>query len=136
MIACAVCPQVVWWRMTGDPCSSAVQRSPQAVIAEEDVAELQEPLVREEVVVADGLVRVGAALDDSVVEEVVEPLGEYLAGDAEVALEIVEAADPDEEVSEDEWGPGLAGDVEAARDGAGHLAEGGSLHPSIVTKLL
>jgi len=101
---------------------------------EEDVAEFP-AFVREEVVVADGLVGVGAAFDDAVVEKMVEPLGEDLAGDAEVALEIVEAADPDEEVSEDERCPGLAGDVERAGDGAGHLAEGGSLHPPIVTKV-
>jgi hypothetical protein len=68
---------------------------------EEDVAELP-AFVREEVVVADGLVGVWAAFDDAVVEEMVEPLGEDLAGDAEVALELVEAADADEEVSKDE----------------------------------
>jgi hypothetical protein len=94
---------------------------------EEDVAEFP-ALVREEVVVADGLVGVWAAFDDAVVEEVVEPLGEDLSGDAEVAVEIVEAADPDEEVSQDERWPGFAGDIERAGDGARHVAEGVSLH--------
>jgi hypothetical protein len=55
---------------------------------EEDVAELP-ALVGEDVVVADGLVGVWAAFDDPVAEQVVEPLGKNLAGDAEVAVEEV-----------------------------------------------
>jgi hypothetical protein len=57
-----------------------------------------------------------------------EALGEDLAGDAEVALEIVEPVDPDVDVADHERRPRLAGDGEAAGDRALHLGEIGSLH--------
>ena len=72
--------------------------------------------------------RVGAALEHPGLDQVPEPLGEHLAGDAEVALEVVEAVDPDVDVADHERRPGLAGDGEAAGDRALHLGEVGSLH--------
>ena len=42
------------------------------------------------------IVRIGSrtALEDALLDRIVEPLGEYLAGDAEVGLDLVEAVHP------------------------------------------
>ena len=47
---------------------------------------------------------------------------------AEVALEVVEAADSHVDVADHEWRPRLAGHGEAAGDRARHLGEVGALH--------
>jgi hypothetical protein len=59
---------------------------------------------------------------------VAQSLGEHLAGDAEIALDVVEAVDADEDVTDHQGGPRLAGDRQAARDRAAHLGEVGPLH--------
>ena len=51
---------------------------------------------------------VGPALEDAVLNEVVEPFGEYLPGDPQVLLDLLESSHPDEHVAQDERGPGLA----------------------------
>jgi hypothetical protein len=60
---------------------------------------------------------------------VAQPLGEHLARDAEVALEVVEAVDPDVHVADHERRPRLAGDGQRAGDRARHSGVVGSLHP-------
>ena len=93
----------------------------------EHVDELQ-ALRREHVLVARGALGVGALLEHPLVDEVAQPLGEHLARDAEVALDVVEAGDADEDVADHERRPRLAGDREAARDRTAHLGEVGALH--------
>jgi hypothetical protein len=75
---------------------------------------------------------VWAALEHAGVDQMLEALGQDLARDPEVAVEVVEAVDPDEDVAHDERGPGLAGDGEAAGDRAGDGAEVRSLHDARV----
>jgi len=47
-----------------------------------------------EVVLEPGAGVVRTALEDALLDRIVEPLGEYLAGDAEVGLDLVEAVHP------------------------------------------
>ncbi|MDJ0345379.1 hypothetical protein QMK19_21310 [Streptomyces sp. H10-C2] len=50
----------------------------------------------------------------------VQPLGQHLAGDAEVRLHLLEPGEPHIHVTQDQWRPGLPDDVEGARDRARH----------------
>ena len=59
-----------------------------------------------------------AALEDAVVDESLQAVGEHVAGDAEIALEVLEAADAEERVAQQQDRPAVAEDLERAGDGA------------------
>ena len=80
-------------------------------------------LVGEDVLVAERPLLVGAALDNAVGHEVVEPLGEHVAGDAQAALDVVETVHPEEQVAHDEEGPPLTHHLEGLGDRATHVVE-------------
>src|SRR5437016_4601824 len=92
-------------------------------------------LAGERVLVAGWSLGIWAPLQHPLLLEPGEALGEHLAGDAEPALDIVEAGGADPDVPDDERRPGLARDVERAGNGAGHVTEAGSLHVSILAHL-
>ena len=98
---------------------------------EQQVGELP-ALLGQHVVVTQRSLRVDPLLDHALRHEPLEALREHLARDPEVALELVEAGEADPDVADDERRPGLACDLEGARDRAGHVAEIGSLHAAIV----
>jgi hypothetical protein len=83
--------------------------------------------------VAQRRVLVGAALEDALVDQVVEPGGEHVAGDAEAALPVVEAGDAEEGVAHDQQRPPLPHHLECARDRARHVGEGGPAHVTRLT---
>jgi len=72
--------------------------------------------VRQSVVRARRVVLIGHALEDACLHEVVEAVGEDVAGDPEAGLEIVEPGDAEERVAHDEEAPPFADDFEALRD--------------------
>ena len=82
---------------------------------DEDRVQL-EALVGQAVLVALGAILVEAALQDSVADEGLEAGGEDVAGDPEPALEVLEAADAEEGVAQDEEGPPLPHDLEGSGD--------------------
>ncbi len=96
-------------------------------------------LIGEPVVVTDRVFLVGDAVEDTVGEEMVEPLGEDVAGDAESLLEVVEARDPEKGVPEDQWRPPLAHDLQVLGNRAVHILEADPPHDrtiqSCVTEL-
>src|SRR4051812_45030643 len=61
---------------------------------------------------------VAMALEQSLVGQALEAVGQHIAGDAEVALEVVEAAHAEEGVADDEQRPPDAEHLEGAGDGA------------------
>jgi len=67
-------------------------------------------------------------LEDLAVDEVVQPLGKDVAGDAEPGLEVVEPGHAEEGVPDDEQAPPLPHDIEALGDRAGHVLKAGPLH--------
>ena len=82
-----------------------------------------------------------AALEYPAFHELAEAVGKDVAGDAEVALHLVEAPDTEERLTEDEERPALAHDVERLGDGTvvggtrdiGHQDEGSASGLSIAT---
>src|SRR5581483_148561 len=70
------------------------------------------------VLVALGPLLVADAFEDSVVDELLEPVGEDVAGDAETLLELLETAPAEERVADDQQRPALADELERPRDGA------------------
>src|SRR5215472_12373394 len=94
---------------------------------EQHVAELQ-PLLRQHVVVPGRPLRVGPLLQHTLRNEAPEALGQHLARDAQVTLDVVKAGDAHPDVPEDERRPGFSGDLEGAGDRARHLAEPRALH--------
>jgi hypothetical protein len=74
------------------------------------------------------MVLVRNALEDSVVDEAVQALGEDVTGDAEAGLEVIEACHAEERVPDDEQAPPLPHDVQALGDRAGDVLEAGPLH--------
>ena len=71
------------------------------------------------VLVPDGPDVVGAAFEHAVVDQLLEPVGEDVASDAEVAMQVLEATDAAERVTQDQERPAVADDLEGAGDGAG-----------------
>ena len=61
------------------------------------------------------------ALEHALLHEAREPRLEHVAGDAEVRLDLVEAAQPEHHVAHDQQRPALADDLERAGDAA-HLS--------------
>jgi len=71
---------------------------------------------------------VGNLGEDTLVDERGEALGEDVAGDAEVFLQVVEAADPVEDVPEDEDRPAVPEHLDRSRDRAVAAVEVRELH--------
>src|SRR5262245_11362625 len=71
---------------------------------------------------------IGPPLEHAAIDEVIEPLRQHLAGDAEIRLHLIEASKPNVDVAQDQRRPGLPDDVEGARYRARHLAEVRALH--------
>src|SRR5829696_8412389 len=74
--------------------------------------------LREPVLEALGLLLVAAPLEDPRADQRLQPRGQDVARDPEVALHVGEAADAVERLAQDEEGPALAEDVHRAPDGA------------------
>ena len=75
-----------------------------------------EPLLGEEVLVAGRALLVRALLEDVLLNQPREPVGEHVARDAEVVLDLVEAPAAVEDVADDEQRPALAEHLEGACD--------------------
>ena len=112
----------VRWRVTSPPQSrwrtTRGRRPSGRVVA---VAPLQqghhdrpqiEALLGQPVLEARGALLVGHALEDALVDEAAEAVGEHVARDAEVALEVVEAAHAHERLAHDEDRPAVAEHLE------------------------
>ena len=85
-------------------------------------------LLGEHVVVADRMVLVRTALKYTVFDQRLETLGEDLARDAEVALDVVESPQAHRDSRDDEGRPPLADDVERASERAVEVGEARALH--------
>ncbi len=85
-------------------------------------------LAREPIFRARRVIGVSHPLEDFAVNEVVQPLGEDVAGDPEAGLEVIEASHPEEGVPHDEQAPPFPHDIEALGDRAGHVLKAGPLH--------
>src|SRR6185437_3872267 len=75
-------------------------------------------LLGEDVLEALRVLAVAAALDDALLGQRGEPRAEHVGGDPERALELVEAAAPEEEVAQDQDRPALPEEGERFRDRA------------------
>jgi hypothetical protein len=82
----------------------------------------------EPVLVAIRRLLVAVLLEHAPLDQRREPVGEDVACDAEVALDLLEAAQAHEDVAQDQGGPPLADDVEGAGDRARQVAHAGALH--------
>src|SRR5262249_18856452 len=71
---------------------------------------------------------IGPPLEHAALDEVIEPLGEHLAGDAQIRLHLIEASESYVDIAQDQRRPRLPDDVECARYRARHLAEVRALH--------
>jgi acyl-CoA thioesterase len=91
--------------------------------------------VGEEVVVTPACVVIGNPFEDACVDECVEAGCQDVAGDAEAVDEVVEAADAEEAVAQDQQGPPFANDLQRLGDGAVHIGERCLAHGSIVREL-
>ena len=78
-----------------------------------------EALFGEEVFEALGALLVAAPFQHAVLEQTLQARVEDVARDAEVALQLVEATQPEEDVADDEQRPALADHLECAGDAAG-----------------
>src|SRR5262249_34951869 len=86
-----------------------------------------------DVVVARGPLLVGLAAQQARLDERVEALGEHGARHVQPRLEVVEAADAEQGVAQDQQRPALADDLEAGGDPAVLLAVGAGQHrPGII----
>ena len=74
------------------------------------------------------MVLVGDAFEDSVVDQVVQALGENVAGDTQAGLEVIEAPYAEESIPDDEQAPPLPNDIQALGDRAGDVLEACPLH--------
>src|SRR5206468_9365665 len=87
---------------------------PQAGQREVEVA----ALLGQPVLVALGPLAVADPLEDACVDQPIEPVGEDVAGDPEALLELLEPAQAEEGVADDQERPALADDLERPRDRA------------------
>jgi len=74
------------------------------------------------------VIGVGDPLEDFVVDEVVQTLGEDVTGDSEAGLKIIEARDAEEGVPDDEQAPPFPYEFQALSDRAVHVLKAGALH--------
>src|SRR5215831_491737 len=89
----------------------------------------------EPVVVARRVLAVGHLHQDAGVHQLGQALVEHVAGDAEPVLELVEAADSEEGVPQDQHRPPFAGDLQALRDRAVHGGEAFVFHVPHISQL-
>ncbi len=75
-------------------------------------------LLRQGVLVAVGPLLVAVAAEDPFLDQALQPAGEHGAGDIEPLLEVVEAANAEEDVAEDQQRPALSDDLERAGERA------------------
>ena len=85
-------------------------------------------LLGQAVLVALGALLVAALLEDALVNEAGQAVGEHVARDSQVALEVLEAAHPQKGVADDEHGPAVADRLERACDRADLLVVGAGEH--------
>jgi hypothetical protein len=76
------------------------------------------PLGREPVLVARGILAICSALENAVVDQPVEPVGQHVARQADPTLEVFESARAVERLAQDDPHPALADDPRGARDRA------------------
>ena len=103
-------PHSRWKNSRGGPSGVDVLRAP-AAEGDERGPEL-ERLLGQEVVVAGGALLVGLASQQAGVDELGEPAGQHAARHLQPLLEVVEAADAEERVAQDQQRPALADDLE------------------------
>ena len=65
-----------------------------------------------------GPLAVPGALEDAFLDQAVETVGEHVARDPQALLELVETAQPQERIADDQQRPALADDLQRARDRA------------------
>jgi hypothetical protein len=68
--------------------------------------------------VSTGVLGVRSPLEDAVLDQAGESVGEHRLWDVEVGVEVVETAHPKEGVTEDQQRPALADDLQRACEGA------------------
>jgi hypothetical protein len=76
------------------------------------------PLSREPVLEPLRALAVAHLLQDALLHQAVQAVGENVTGDAEALLELVEAAEPEERVADNQQRPALADDLERPGDRA------------------
>jgi hypothetical protein len=74
------------------------------------------------------VIGVGDPLEDLVVDEIVQALGEDVAGDAEAGLKVIEARHAEEGVPDNEQAPPFPHEFQALSDRAVHVLKAGPLH--------
>ena len=79
-------------------------------------------------IVAGRVIAVAAALQQARLDQGVEPPRQNVGRDVEALLELVEAGQPAEGVTQDQDAPPLADTLQAAGDRAGHGSEALALH--------
>ena len=89
-------------------------------------------LLRQDVLVAVGPLLVALAGEDPLLDEALEATREHGAGHVETLLEVVEAADAEEDVAEDQQRPALSDDLERAGERAVLGVVGPGQHSRIV----
>ena len=77
-----------------------------------------DPLLGEPVLVPWRALLVGAPLEDPLLDQPLQPRLQHVPRDPEVPLEVVEAANAEEGVADDQERPALADDLERSRDRA------------------
>ena len=80
-------------------------------------------LLGEPILVAGRMILIGDGLQYVVVDQLVQPVGEHVAGDLEVGLEVVEPAYAEEGISQDEKGPAVTDYVDRLGDDAVEVIE-------------
>jgi hypothetical protein len=90
-------------------------------------------LLGEQVLIPDGTGRVLTSREHTGPGQPPEPLSQHFPRNTEALLQLIEPADADVDVPNDQGGPWLAGHVHGARDRARHRAELGALHKRILT---
>ena len=85
-------------------------------------------LVGEPVLGARRVLLVGDPFQHTAIDEVIEPVVQDVAGDAEARLEVVEPRHAEERIAHDEHAPPLAHDLQALGDRAVHGLEAGPFH--------
>ena len=89
----------------------------------------------EHILPARGMILVGPGFEDASMHQSIQAIGEDIAGDAQVALEIVKSPHPHEGIAEHEQCPVITDDVQSVRNRALEVVERlPSRHSHIVIK--
>lgn len=110
-----------WSALVGDPSITPAHQGG-------EYREQLEPSVGQHVLVPLGMVLVRLPLKDSMSDEALQAVGQHVAGEAYVCLEVIEPANPPKRFSQDEGCPPFADDLEGSGDGAGHVRKARSAH--------